>query len=288
MCELARVSRASYYRDWERAAPADADMELRSQIQRICVRHRWNYGYRRVTDELRLSRVINRKKVQRLMRLDNLLAVRKRKFVTTDSKHALAVFPNLAPYIEPDGPNQLWVADITYIRLRREFVFFAVVLDVYSRRVVGWALDRKMQVGLVLRALEQALEQRKPQPGLVHHSDRGVQYASDAYVGKLMDHGIVGSMSRPAYPYDNAFCERFMRTLKEEEVYCSKYSTIEELQQNLKYFIEEYYNQERLHSALGYQPPAKFEREFLKASGNLSRCENNGVGGAEGSSRSSE
>jgi putative transposase len=263
MCSLARVSRASYYRDWERAAPAEADMELRHEIQRICVSHR-RYGHRRVKKALRqqLDWIVNHKKIRRLMRTDNLLAVIKRKFLTTDSRHALAVFPNLAPYMEPDAPNQLWVSDITYIRLRREFVYFAVVLDAYSRRVVGWALERHMQVGLPLAALKQALAERKPEPGLVHHSDRGVQYANEAYTSELHRHQIVGSMSRTAYPYDNARCESFLRTLKQEEIYCTKYATFEELKENVKRFIEEYYNQRRLHSALDYRSPAEFEAAY--------------------------
>jgi putative transposase len=265
MCELARVSRATYYRDWTRAEPVEAEIELRAEIQRVCLGHR-RYGYRRVARALRPHGwIVNHKKVLRLMREDNLLAVRQRKFVTTtNSRHGLNVFPNLAPYLEPDGPDQLWVADITYIRLQREFVFLAVVLDVYTRRVVGWALARQMQVDLPLEALERAIRERNPPPGLVHHSDHGVQYANEGYVARLMRHQMIGSMSRTGYPYDNAFCESFIRTLKEEEIYCSTYSTMEELANNLKQFIEDYYNEKRLHSALGYRSPAEFERQLVR------------------------
>ena len=263
MCSLAKVSRASYYRDWAKTAPAEADVDLRNEIQKIYLSHR-RYGYRRVGAELRRrGRVVNHKKIRRLMREDNLLAVRRRKFVTVDSKNALAVFPNLAPYMWPDGPDQGWVSDITYIRLRHEFVYLAVVLDAFSRRVVGWALDRHFQVSLPLRALQQAIATRHPPSGLVHHSDRGVQYASEAYVAVLFKHLIIGSMSRKGYPYDNAFCESFMRTLKEEEIYCSTYSDIDDLRKNLTYFLEVYYPLKRLHSALGYRTPAEFEAGFL-------------------------
>ncbi len=165
--------------------------------------------------------------------------------------------------MRPDGPDQVWVSDITYIRLRHEFVYLAVVLDVYSRRVVGWALDRHLQATLPLRALPQAIAKRQPPAGLVHHSDRGVQYASEAYVAVLFKHLIIGSMSRKGYPYDNAFCESFMRTLKEEEIYCSTYSDIEDLRKNLTYFLEVYYPLKRLPSARGYRTPAEFEAGFL-------------------------
>jgi transposase InsO family protein len=233
---------------------------LRDRIQRICLAHR-SYGYRRVLAALRKQGFpVIHKKVRRLMREDNLLAVRRRKWVaTTDSRHQLAVFPNLAPWIEPDGSDQLWVADLTYIRLRSEFVYLAVVLDAWSRRVVGWALGRDLTASLPKRALLNAIAERHPEAGLVHHSDRGVQYASLEYVAVLQEHQIIGSMSRSAYPYDNARCESFMRTLKREEIHCRRYSTMDELRSNLEQFIECYYNQERLHSALDYRSPAEFE-----------------------------
>jgi putative transposase len=194
------------------------------------------------------------------MRQDNLLAIRRRKWITTtDSRHQLAVFPNLAPFLEPSGVNQLWVADLTYIRLRSEFVYLAVVLDAWSRRVVGWAVERELTTSLPKKALLHAISERKPEAGLVHHSDRGVQYASWEYITALHENQIVGSMSRTGYPYDNARCESFMKTLKQEEISCQRYRTIEELRSHLAEFIDHYYNQQRLHSALTYRSPAEFE-----------------------------
>lgn len=260
LCELARVPRASYYRHWKRAAPGEAEGELRDRLQRICLAHRY-YGYRRIHAALRKQGlIVNAKKIRRFMREDNLLAVRRRKWVTTtDSGHRLAVFPNIACFLEPDGPDQLWVADLTYIRLRSEFVYLAVVLDAWSRRVVGWALGRDLTASLPKRALVAAVAQRNPEPGLVHHSDRGVQYASLEYVAVLEQHQMIGSMSRPAHPWDNAQCESFLKTLKQEEVHCRRYSTLEQLRSNLEVFIDEYYNEKRLHSALAYRSPAEFE-----------------------------
>ena len=262
LCDLARVSRATYYRHWSRREPQPADTELRERIQQICLRHR-SYGYRRVKRELaKLGFVANHKKIRRMMREDNLLAVRKRKWVTTtDSRHLLAVFPNLAGYVEPDGADQLWVADVTYIRLRNEFVYLAVVLDAWSRRVVGWAVDRDLTATLPKKALLRAIASRNPEPGLIHHSDRGVQYASLEYVSVLERHQIIGSMSRTGYPYDNARCESFLKTLKQEQIHCQRFANLEELRHKLAEFIDDYYNHERLHSALGYRSPAEFETE---------------------------
>jgi transposase InsO family protein len=262
LCDLARVSRATYYRHWRRSEPEQVDVELRDRMQRICLRHR-SYGYRRVQRELvKWGFQVNHKKLRRVMREDNLLAVRKRKWVTTtDSRHPLAVFPNLAGVIEPDGADQLWVADITYIRLRNEFVYLAVVLDAWSRRVVGWEVGRDLTASLPKKALLTAIAQRDPAPGLIHHSDRGVQYASLEYVSVLERHQIIGSMSRSGYPYDNARCESFLKTLKQEQIYCQRYGTLEELRRQLEAFIDEYYNRERLHSTLDYRSPAEFEAE---------------------------
>jgi putative transposase len=220
MCQIGQVSRASFYRSLK-PPPVEEDMEVRSTIQRIVLEHRRRYGYRRVTAELRKrGLMINHKRVARIMREDNLLAVQPRAFiVTTESDHELKVYLNLARRLELTGINQLWVADITYIRLRDEFVYLAVILDGYSRKVVGWALDRTLAARLAIEALTDALTQRQPPPGLVHHSDRGVQYASSDYVGILEKHQIVPSMSRPANPYDNASCESFFKTLKREEIY---------------------------------------------------------------------
>lgn len=260
LCKLAGVARASYYRYWVKKAPREAEGELRDRIQRICLAHR-SYGYRRVQATLRRQGFrVNHKKIRRLMQEDNLLAIRRRKWIaTTDSRHQLAVFPNLAPFMEPTGVDQLWVADLTYIRLRSEFVYLAVVLDAWSRRVVGWALERELTTRLPKKALLNAIAERTPEAGLVHHSDRGVQYASLEYITVLHEHQIIGSMSRTAYPYDNARCESFMKTLKQEEIYCRRYSTMEELRRDLEQFIEHHYNQHRMHSALAYRSPAEFE-----------------------------
>jgi len=262
MCVLAGVNRATFYRALRRCAPTDRDMEVRHQIQTICLAHR-RYGYRRVGTALRKAGlVVNHKKVLRLMRRDNLLAVRKRKFlVTTQSGHGRPVFANYARHMTPEAVNQLWVADITYIRLRCEFVYLAVVLDAFSRAVVGWALGRSLQASLAVKALEAAITQRNPPPGLVHHSDRGVQYASDDYITVLERHKILGSMSRPATPWDNACCEAFMRTLKQEEIYCTHYTGIEDLEAHLAEFLEQYYNRLRLHSALNYCTPLSYEQQ---------------------------
>ncbi len=221
------------------------------------------YGYRRITEELkRRDWAVNHKRILRLMRQDNLLCLRRRRFVlTTDSRHGLPVYPNLARGLLPDGVNQLWVADITYVRLRADFVYLAVVLDAFSRRVAGWALGRTLEAELAVSALRMALEQRKPGPGLVHHSDRGVQYACDAYVGLLRQHGIRISMSRSGNPYDNALAESFMKTLKYEQVYRDDYQDFRDAYASIGEFIDVVYNQRRLHSALGYMPPAEFEQK---------------------------
>ena len=261
MVELGGVSRASFYRfDQDGPTKADADMDLRDAIQRIALE--WpSYGRPRITAELRRQGwTVNPKRVNRLMREDNLLCVRKRKFVvTTDSNHGRKVYPNLARQMVLTGINQLWVADITYIRLETEFVYLAVVIDAFSRRVIGWALDRTMEDDLTLAALRMALELRRPAPELVHHSDRGSQYASGDYTDLLKAHGCQVSMSHKASPWENAGCESWMKTLKYEEVYRQEYRDLEEARASIERFIEKVYNQKRLHSALGYLPPAEFE-----------------------------
>ena len=195
-----------------------------------------------------------------MMREDNLLCVRRRAFVvTTDSRHHLPVYPNLAREMNPLAINQLWVADITYIRLRTEFVYLAVVLDAFSRRVIGWALGRRLEAELAVTALRMALIARQPGLGLVHHSDRGVQYASQDYTDLLKQHKVAISMSRKSNPYDNAACESFMKTLKYEEVYRNEYRDFAEAHASIGEFLERVYNRQRLHSALGYLPPAEFE-----------------------------
>jgi putative transposase len=261
MCQLAGVSRAGFYRSLQERQPVEEDMEVRSAIQLVFAEHKRRYGYRRVSKELRRrGMLVNRKRVQRLMREDNLLAVQPRAFVvTTDSDHDLDVYLNLASRMKLTGINQLWVADITYIRLHREWVFLAVILDAFSRKVVSWELERTLAARLPMAALEKALAERRPPPGVVHHSDRGVQYASGAYVGVLRNHGMVPSMSRPANPYDNASCESFIKTLKREEIYANEYRDLDHLRENIAAFIDSYYNRVRLHSALGYRPPEEFE-----------------------------
>jgi transposase InsO family protein len=205
--------------------------------------------------------MVNHKAVRRIMREDNLLCIRRRKFVvaTTDSKHDRPVYANLAKGMKLTGINQLWIADITYIRLETEFVYLAVVLDAYSRRVIGWALGRTLEDDLTIAALRMALLLRSPGPGLVHHSDRGVQYASYAYTEILKQYQVRISMSRKGNPYDNAACESFMKTLKYEEVYRQEYRDLAEAQASIEQFLEQIYNGKRLHSALGYLPPVEFE-----------------------------
>jgi len=237
-----------------------------------CSASRWNFpvtaaaGLR--AELQRRGQKVNRKRVQRLMREDNLLCLRKRKFViTTDSNHDLPVYPNLASTLVLTGLDQLWVADITYIRLELEFVYLAVMLDAFSRREIGWALDRTLEASLTIEALQMALRRRRPAPGLVHHSDQGVQYASTDYTDLLKASGITISMSRRGNPYDNATCESFLKTLKYEEVYRSEYRDLDEARASIGTFLEKVYNQKRLHSALGYLPPAEFERGLLAQHG---------------------
>jgi putative transposase len=262
MCGLAQVSRAGFYRSLQEQMPVEEEMEVRSVIQTIALEHRRRYGYRRITAELRRrGMLVNHKRVARIMREDNLLGVQPRAFVvTTDSHHELEVYLNLARRMKLTGINQLWVADITYLRLKTEFVYLAVILDGHSRKVVGWALDRTLASRLPIAALEHALAERQPPSGLVHHSDRGVQYASGDYVRILQKHAIIPSMSRPANPYDNASCESFMKTLKREEIYANQYADLDDLRTHIQEFIEQYYNRQRLHSALGYLPPEEFEQ----------------------------
>jgi transposase InsO family protein len=268
-CDLARVSRAGFYRHYEEHEPRQADMGVRDLIQEIVLENRF-YGYRRVSAELEHRGVmVNHKRVLRLMRADNLLAVRKRRFVfTTDSHHGYVVYANLAARLKLTGVNQLWVADITYVRLRETFLYVAIVMDAYSRRVVGWELGEDLRAELALGALNRALAERSIQPGIVHHSDRGVQYCCHAYVEKLQAHGFAISMSRTGNPYDNAKAESFMKTLKSEEVYLHQYRDQEEARASIQRFIEEVYNRKRLHSALGYLAPDAFEQRNSSGPGN--------------------
>ncbi len=263
MCELGQVSRAGLYRFEPKDEHPDQDLDLRDEIQRISLEFPC-YGRPRITAELkRRGREVNHKRVGRILREDNLLCLRKRKFVvTTDSHHNLRVYPNLAGTMELTGLDQLWRADITYIRLKTEFVYLAVVLDAYSRRVIGWALDRSLEDDLAIAALQMAFRRRAPGEGLTHHSDRGVQYASNDYTGLLKDRGVRISMSRTGNPWDNATCESFMKTLKYEEVYRQEYRDLSDARASIDRFIEKIYNGKRLHSALGYRPPVEFERSL--------------------------
>lgn len=264
--EALSLSRATHYRHQIDALQPDPDSELRDQIQRIALE--WpSYGYRRITAELhRRGAAANHKRVLRLMREDNLLVLRKRSFIrTTDSRHSLARYPNLVPELTVTGINQLWVADITYIRLLREFVYLAIILDGFSRRCLGWALEPYLEAGLALSALRMALATRRVEPGLVHHSDQGVQYASLSYTELLKEQGIRISMSRRGNAYDNAKAESFIKTLKYEEIYLFEYETMAEARSRIGHFLEEVYNRKRLHSALGYVPPAEFEQQLCQS-----------------------
>jgi transposase InsO family protein len=268
MCELGQVSRAGFYRFDPGRESLDRDLDLRDEIQRIALEFP-SYGRPRITPELkRRGWDVGHRRVGRIMREDNLLCLRRRKFVaaTTDSNHNLRVYPNLAGGMKLTGIDQLWIADITYIRLEMEFIYLAVVLDAFSRRVIGWALDRHLEDDLAIAALEMAFRRRGSPPGLTHHSDRGVQYASKDYTGLLKEHAVRISMSRSGNPYDNATCESFMKTLKYEEVYRQEYRDLADARCCIERFLEKVYNGKRLHSALGYRPPVEFELSLLTPS----------------------
>ena len=265
MCLLARVSRAGYYRRLQASAPRREETAVRDAIQRVALENRC-YGYRRIARELRRDGLmVNHKRVLRLMRRDNLLCLRKRPFVpvTTDSRHEWRIVANLARGLVLTGLDQLWVADITYVRMLEEFAFLAVVLDAFSRRVIGWALDTHLRASLATTALQMAIAARQPAPdSLIHHSDRGVQYACGEYTSILETHGIQPSMSRVGNPYDNAKAESFMKTLKQEEVDGRDYRNLSQARDAIGAFIEGVYNRRRLHSALAYRPPVEFEKNI--------------------------
>jgi transposase InsO family protein len=264
--EAVGLSRSTIWRQLRNPSSTRNDeLELRSRIQTIALEMR-AYGYRPITAELHRRGVkVNRKRVLRLLREDNLLCLRQRAFVrTTDSRHNLTVYPNLTRNLALSNINQLWVADITYIRLLREFIYLAVLLDAFSRRCIGWAISRHIDTQLTLAALLMALHTRTIQPGLIHHSDQGVQYAATDYVAILREHKIEISMSRTGNPYDNAKAERFMRTLKYEEIYMNDYETLAEVRASIEHFIETIYNRKRLHSAIGYWPPVEFEASLAQ------------------------
>jgi transposase InsO family protein len=261
LCSLLGVSRSWYY---ERLGHPEAisaeDLVLRDAIEEIVLAFP-GYGYRRVTHALaRDGWTVNHKRVLRIMREESLLCQLKRRFVaTTDSQHGFRRYPNRIKDLVIERLDQVWVADITYIRLPTAFCYLAAILDACSRRCVGWELSRWIDTALALAALERALWTRRPLPGLIHHSDQGVQYASHDYVNRLEAAGIAISMAAKGNPYENARAERFFRTLKEEEVYLKEYQSIEEARANIGSFIEDVYNVKRLHSALGYRPPSEFE-----------------------------
>lgn len=267
MCALVEVSRAGYYRHWRASSPAVEETGLRDRLQELALAHR-HYGYRRLGPLLRREGwAVNHKRVLRLLREDNLLCLRQRAFVpaTTDSRHGWKVHPNLARWLVPTTTNQLWVADITYVRLAESFVYLAVVLDAYSRRMVGWAMADHLRAELALAALRMALGSREVvADGLVHHSDRGIQYACGEYMKLLESYRIQPSMSRPGCPYDNAMAESFMKTLKQEEVDGRIYRDLGHAQTSIGAFIDEIYNRQRLHSALGYLTPTEFEASTSK------------------------
>ena len=267
LCRLAGLPRATYYRQLTRRDSKAGECELRDLIQRICLKHIF-YGYRRVTATLRRQgMIVNAKRVQRLMREDNLLAQRKTPFLKPPSERpsGFLVVPNLTRGLVPSAPDQIWVADITYVHLAKAFAYLAIILDAFSRRAVGWAFDDTLDASLAIAALEKAIAARRPARGsLIHHSDRGVQYASIAYRQRLADHDIAVSMSRPGNPFDNAKAESFMKTLKAEEINGKAFTDIGDARRRIDRFIADVYNRERLHSALGYQSPLEFETAFAQ------------------------
>ena len=267
-CAALQISRKAYY-DWTKRKEKTSakDMIIRSRIQELCAEFT-RYGYRRVAKQLhRDGHIVNSKKVRRIMREDNLLVVRKKfKPRTTQSDHNLPRYANLAKDCIIMRINHVWVVDITYVRLQLEFIYLATIMDLFSRKCIGWSLSRNVDTELTLTALNKAVRLRGEENvnGCIHHSDHGVQYAAQKYVERLAELGILPSMGEKGNSYDNAFAESFFKTLKYEEVYLNEYETFKEAEENIENFIEEVYNKKRLHSSIGYVPPAEFENEHLK------------------------
>jgi len=269
-CSALSMGRRSYYKWKNKVSPSYPDLDIRKGMHIIALEFP-KYGYRRVTKELhRRDFLVNHKKVLRLMREEKLTCRKKKKYrpITTQSDHGLRVYPNLVKDLAVIKPNHVWVSDITYIRLQRGFVYLAVIIDLFSRKCVGWSLSGDIDTQLTLNALNMAIQERKHLSfsELIHHSDRGVQYAATAYIENLKEHGIKISMSRKGNVYDNAWAESFMKTLKVEEVYMNEYETFDDVYRNIKQFIEEVYNEKRLHSSIGYLPPNEYEQEVLNSS----------------------
>ena len=264
LCHLFQVSRSWYYEHMDKIRDKEEETALRDRIEEIILEFP-GYGYRRVTHTLqREGRLVNHKRVLRIMKEESLLCHIKKSFVvkTTNSRHRFPVYPNLLAELQLSAPNQAWVSDFTYIRLREAFIYLACILDAFSRRCIGWYLSHDMTTQLTLMALRRAIHERHPQPGLIHHSDRGMQYASYEYIDQLKQIGAQISMSSVDNPYDNAKAESFFKTLKQEEVYLKEYRSFEDAEANIDAFLEQVYNMKRLHSSLGYVPPAEFEATY--------------------------